>query len=167
MHRLFESHEKLNAGLDLIPILLQFYSKLKKHLDFKCLEKDASAMTLNAAIKKACSEMKSVEEKKLLRETLKKEFIGECTTHTKQRHTSLLPFCLLWQSACLSVFVNAAKFCKYQSTLGKKRKQEISGTTPLRDIFCLTDDRESVVNEALKDIVSLACMCKLTTCLML
>ena len=78
LHRLFDSHEKLNAGLDLIPILLQFCSKLKKHLDFKCHEEEASTMTLKAAVEKACSEMKSVEEKILLRKTLQSKFIGEC-----------------------------------------------------------------------------------------
>ena len=79
LHRILDSHEKLNAGLDLIPILLQFCSKLKKHLDFKCHEQEASAMTLRGAINKACSEMKSAEERKLLQVTLHNRFIGECS----------------------------------------------------------------------------------------
>lgn len=79
LHRLLDSHEKLNAGLDLIPILLLFCVKLKKHLDFKCQEQDASGMTLKVAVEKACSEMKSGEEKMLLRRTLQNKFISECT----------------------------------------------------------------------------------------
>ena len=57
LHRLMDSYEKLNAGLNLIPILMQYCSKLKKHLDFKLHEKDATTVTLKAAIDRACSEM--------------------------------------------------------------------------------------------------------------
>lgn len=77
LHRVMESYEKLNAGLGLIPALLQFCSKLKKHLDFKCHEQEASTMTLKEAVEKACSEMKSGEEKRHLRRGLQNEFIGE------------------------------------------------------------------------------------------
>ena len=77
LHRLMDSYEKLNAGLNLIPILMQYCSKLKKHLDFKLHEKDATTVTLKAAIDRACSEMKSSEEKKQLRRDLYNEFVGE------------------------------------------------------------------------------------------
>lgn len=77
LHRLMDKHEKLNAGLDLIPTLLQFCSKLKKHLDSKYKEQEASTMTLKAAVEKACSEMKAAAEKRHLRRGLLNEFIGE------------------------------------------------------------------------------------------
>lgn len=77
LHRLMDSYEKLNAGLNLIPVLLQYCSKLKKHLDFKCHEQEATTITFKAAVEKASSEMKSSEEKKQLRRDLYNEFIGK------------------------------------------------------------------------------------------
>ena len=99
LRRLLDSHEKLNAGLDLISILFEFCAKLKKHLDFKCHEQDASGMTLKVAVDKACSEMKSGEEKMLLRRNLQNKFIGECTQEdTNTSKTNIMLEMLLGQA---------------------------------------------------------------------
>ena len=54
---------------------------------------------------------------------------------------------------------SAEKFNKYQSTLhmstlGITRRQDISGDTPLMNIFSLTVESKSAVNQALDEIVS-------------
>ena len=102
LHRLLDSHEKLTAGLDLIPILVQFCAKLKKHLDFKCHEQDASGMTLKVAVEKACSEMKSREEKMLLRRTLQNRFISEYTQKDANRSKTNIMLEMLLRQAWAS-----------------------------------------------------------------